>query len=339
MEAGGGKVVSRLEDFLGNARGILRGGSGSTYVRAAAEIAGRILPFAGAICIGAVLGYFLMSSFGAFLTDLNFGLRMAGLSGGLSVQQSLGAENAPTLKDFVDANPFGATLRKAEKAPEIKTPEKPKPPEPGPGESLKGVALSGTFPGIAALFTENKNERIVIRGDKINGYALVEVTPYDVVLSGDKEKVVLSLYYGPAQTPVTKGQGKTATVQPTPQSKEPPPAANEVKAATATEQGVIDRDLVNRMLMNPFDEMKRFRLRPKFEGAQASGIEVQWLDKESILTKLGVEQGDVLQSVNGIPIRNMGDVANAINSLMGGSRFDVQVVRGGAEMPLSYTVK
>ena len=112
-----------------------------------------------------------------------------------------------------------------------------------------------------------------------------------------------------------------------------------MKAATATEQGVIDRDLVNRMLMNPFDEMKRFRLRPKFEGAQASGIEVQWLDKESILTKLGVEQGDVLQSVNGIPIRNMGDVANAINSLMGGSRFDVQVVRGGAEMPLSYTVK
>ena len=94
-----------------------------------------------------------------------------------------------------------------------------------------------------------------------------------------------------------------------------------------------------KMSMNPFDEMKRFRLRPKFEGAQASGIEVQWLDKESILTKLGVEQGDVLQSVNGIPIRNMGDVANAINSLLGGSRFDVQVVRGGKETPLSYTVK
>lgn len=331
--------MSRFEDFLGNARGFLRGGSGSAYLNTSAAVAERVLPFVGAVCVGVVLGFFLMSSFGAFLTDLNFGLRMAGLSGGLSVQQSLGAENAPTLKDFVDANPFGATLRKAEKATEKKAAEKPKAADAGTGDGLKGVALSGTFPGIAALFTENKNERIVIRGDKINGYALVEVTPYDVVLSSDKDKMVLSLYYGPAQAPVTKGQGKTATVQPTPQSKEPTPGADEVKAATATEQGVIDRDLVNRMLMNPFDEMKRFRLRPKFEGAQASGIEIQWLDKESILTKLGVEQGDVLQSVNGIPIRNMGDVANAINSLLGGSRFDVQVVRGGKETPLSYTVK
>jgi hypothetical protein len=140
--------VSRFEDFLGNARGFLRGGSGSAYLNTSAAVAERVLPFAGAVCVGVVLGFFLMSSFGAFLTDLNFGLRMAGLSGGLSVQQSLGAENAPTLKDFVDANPFGATLRKAEKVLEKKSAEKPKPPEPGPGESLKGVVLSGTFPGL-----------------------------------------------------------------------------------------------------------------------------------------------------------------------------------------------
>jgi type II secretory pathway component PulC len=340
METGGGVVVPRFEELLGNARNTLRRGAGSHLPDAVVRFAEKIVPFVGAVCLGAILGYFLMRSLGMYLTDLNFALRATGIPDGRSARQSLAAENAPTLKDFVDANPFGATLRKVEPAAEKKSDAKAEDTSKAVAAAgLKDISLSGTFPGIAALFSEKGKERIVIRGDSLNGYSLVEVTPYDVVLSGDREIVVLSLYYGPTQPPVRKTPEKQETAKPTPQAQEKQPDGNEVKAATATEAGIIDRDLVNRMLMNPFDEMKRFRLRPKFEGAQASGIEVQWLDKESILTKLGVEQGDVLQSVNGIPIRNMGDVANAINSLMGGSRFDVQVVRNGKEMPLTYTVR
>jgi hypothetical protein len=43
--------------------------------------------------------------------------------------------------------------------------------------------------------------------------------------------------------------------------------------------------------------------------------------------------------VNGIPISNMGDVANAINSVMGGERFEVCVVRKDEPVQLNYVVR
>jgi len=91
--------------------------------------------------------------------------------------------------------------------------------------------------------------------------------------------------------------------------------------------------------MNPLDEMKKFRLRPKFDGDRALGVEVQWMDRNSFLESVGVEKGDVIQSVNGLEIRNMGDVVNVINSLMGGSAFDVQVLRGGTPVSLKYNIR
>ena len=91
--------------------------------------------------------------------------------------------------------------------------------------------------------------------------------------------------------------------------------------------------------MNPLDEMKKFRLRPAFDGGKALGVEVQWMDRGSFLESVGVEKGDVIQSVNGLEIRNMGDVVNVVNSLMGGDAFDVQVLRGGRPVSLKYNIR
>ena len=66
---------------------------------------------------------------------------------------------------------------------------------------------------------------------------------------------------------------------------------------------------------------------------------MQWLDEKSILTSLGVKAGDVVQSVNGVQIRNMGDVVNVINSLMTGNTFDVHVLRNGKPEMLNYNIR
>ena len=71
----------------------------------------------------------------------------------------------------------------------------------------------------------------------------------------------------------------------------------------------------------------------------AGGLEVQWIQNESILKRLGVQRGDIIKSVNGIPFTNMGDIANSLNSLMSSERFDVEVTRGGQSTALRYVVK
>ena len=94
--------------------------------------------------------------------------------------------------------------------------------------------------------------------------------------------------------------------------------------------------MVNSLVQNPFDELKRIRMRPN---EKAGGLEVQWIQNDSILRQLGVQRGDVIKSVNGIPFTNMGDIANSINSLINSERFDVEVTRGGKATALRYTVK
>ena len=82
------------------------------------------------------------------------------------------------------------------------------------------------------------------------------------------------------------------------------------------------------------EEMGRFRMRPKFVGNDLIGIEVQWIQNDSVLSKLGVQRGDILQSINGIPMKNMADITNAFISLMNANSFDVEVVRGDSTMNL-----
>ena len=109
-----------------------------------------------------------------------------------------------------------------------------------------------------------------------------------------------------------------------------------VVAATANQEGQISSEMVNQLIQNPFDELKKVRLRP---ANGAPGLQVQWIQNDSILRKLGVRKGDVIKSVNGIPFSNMADIANSISSLMSRERFDVEVTRRGKKTSLRYAVR
>jgi type II secretory pathway component PulC len=115
--------------------------------------------------------------------------------------------------------------------------------------------------------------------------------------------------------------------------------SNMIAAAPDGQAGVITQEDLNKLMMNPFEEMRKFRLRPKFEGNEPVGIEIQWIQNDSILGKLGVVKGDVLKSVNGIPTKNMDDITKAVNALMNGTRFDVEVIRDNAPINLTYMVR
>jgi len=93
---------------------------------------------------------------------------------------------------------------------------------------------------------------------------------------------------------------------------------------------------VEGLVTNPYDELKKFRIRPKFEENEPIGIEVQWIQDDSILNILGIQKSDVIKSINDIPVRNMGDITNMMNSLAEGSRFSAEIIRGNDIIELKY---
>ena len=236
-----------------------------------------------------------------------------------------------TLKDFVAGDPFltGA-------APSAAKAEEPSSRELTASElyELEGIRLAGTIPGNAIWVEEGGNQRVILQGEKLKGYDLLSVEDDRVILSRGPATVTVYLRYA--------GQNVAAAPPPPPQAPSrpaPAPAVPGVTAAGPGQKGSIPRETVNKLLLDPLDEMKKFRLRPKFDGEKALGVEVQWMDNASFLNALGVEKGDVIQTVNGLQIQSMGDVVNVINSLMGGSNFDVKVLRQGQTMDLNYNIK
>lgn len=243
---------------------------------------------------------------------------------------SKGESRESTLKDFVAGDPFltGA-------APSAAKVEEPSSKQLTASElyELEGIRLAGTLPGNAIWVEEGGKQRVILQGEKLKGYDLLYVEDDRVILSRGPATVTVYLRYAGREV-------AAAPLPPPPVARPTPaPALPGVTAAGPGQKGSIPRETVNKLLLDPLDEMKKFRLRPKFDGGKALGVEVQWMDNASFLNALGVEKGDVIQTVNGLEIKNMGDVVNVINSLMGGSNFDVKVLRQGQTMDLNYNIK
>ena len=238
------------------------------------------------------------------------------------------------LDGFLAANPFHISPQK----PDI--PEPPKPvveetPPPVVDTALEDVTLRGTLPGIGGWFEKDGKLTLLLIGKSIDRYRLNSVKYNEATFRQGRKRITKYLVYGPVpDKPKTEAPKVAAAPKPAPT----PPENNtgNVRAASENQEGEVPAEMVNSLVQNPFDELKRIRMRPN---DKAGGLEVQWIQNDSILKRLGVQRGDVIKSVNGIPFTNMGDIANSINSLMNSERFDVEVTRGGKSTALRYVVR
>lgn len=278
--------------------------------------------------IGGVMGMLISSSMSVILPQItashgmtNSAISSTGEGGTSSAQRGL--------TDFVAANPFKISAQKkaATPAPKPKVEVEPK----LSSTVLDNVILRGTLPGVGAWIERNGQTTLLLVGKTIERYRLSSVRYDQATFRRGHDTVKKYLTYGPVVA--------TPTPPPTPTRAQAAPStrnSGQVTAATSSSEGSISAEMVNNLVQNPFDELKRIRMRPNERGG---GLEVQWIQNDSILRQLGVQRGDIIRSVNGIPFTNMGDIANSINSLINSERFDVEVTRGGKATALRYTVK
>ena len=241
-----------------------------------------------------------------------------------------GRADAPTdgLDGFLAADPFHASPMKEP----VVVEEAESDDVPVPTGRLATAVLRGTLPGVAAWMEDEGQLRLILVGTSFDAYVLDEVTYREAVFARGDEVVVRELLFGEASK-------TTAAAAP---KAQPPTVAGvpmgDVVAPTDGQDGQIPAELVVSLVQDPFDELKKVRLRPR-EGDGESGLQIQWIQNDSILKRLGVQKGDVIRSVNGIPFTNMADIANSISSPMNSERFDVEVERGGAPTALRYVVR
>ncbi len=212
--------------------------------------------------------------------------------------------------------------------------------------SIGDLKLLGVVESSAnlALLSVRGNPAFVAEGDSVGSYRVSRITrDFVELLQGDKT-YRLFLDFGAIRR--ERGLLETPASGPSlPSGVEgasggsPPPPSGESTSSSGSGTSVVSRSLIDQMLANPYELMSAVRITPYLKDGNPVGFQVRHLKRDNLLAQLGVRNGDVIKSINGIPIRNVGDVMNTIQSLMNSPSISVEVERGGSTVNLSYEIR
>lgn len=192
---------------------------------------------------------------------------------------------------------------------------------------IDAFQLIGTVRPVAAWLEVDSKGSMVLKGQEYNGYTLTEVNSDNVVFSLDDEHYTLYLKYSSGSS---RPQKKRTESRP----QQQPASSNIQNAEFNGQDGTVSRELLHSLLMNPYDELGKLRLVPT-----NSGMIVESMRADSLLNELGVKPGDEITGINGISIKDVPSIMNAINSMMSGARLDFDVTRANQAGTLGYVVK
>ncbi|MCZ7586374.1 MAG: hypothetical protein M5R36_25290 [Deltaproteobacteria bacterium] len=104
-------------------------------------------------------------------------------------------------------------------------------------------------------------------------------------------------------------------------------------------QFVVSQDLFQEAFSNPAKIMKGAAVVPFFEKGGIAGFRLKRIRKNSVYSKLGLEQNDVLRRINGIEISGIDDIMKVMASMRDARRFSLDLTRNGQRRSFTYEVR
>ncbi len=198
------------------------------------------------------------------------------------------------------------------------------------GACLSNLTLKGT------LFTQSPNPLVIIEdsgtgqvimyelGDDINGFKVAGIRRGEVTLASPEGEYKLLFPYGGVF------------------QEDAPGLDNDDKWYHLTRQGntiTTDKETVAGAVSRARDIMRNIRIRPYSAEGKRSGIAITSLKETGILKEIGVKQGDIVKTVNGLTLNSPYQIFNAYRKLRNKDVITVNILRKGAPLDLTYRVE
>lgn len=100
----------------------------------------------------------------------------------------------------------------------------------------------------------------------------------------------------------------------------------------------VQRELVDKLLSNQAELMRAARVVPHEQNGQVVGVKLYGIRRKSLLGKLGLQNGDLLRTVNGFDMASPDSALQAYSKLRDASALSVAVTRRGRAMNIDYNV-
>jgi general secretion pathway protein C len=102
---------------------------------------------------------------------------------------------------------------------------------------------------------------------------------------------------------------------------------------------IVDQARLQQMIANPGQIMTDARLRPNTANGRQEGFALSEVKPNGIYQSLGLQDGDVLLRINEYDISNPERALQAFTALKGLDRVQIDLIRSGSRMTMTYQIK
>ncbi len=229
------------------------------------------------------------------------------------------------------------------------------PPSPGPGEAMAGVngavgapvptappsslKLRGTMAGVGgsglAMIDINGVTEVIAVGEEVAGMTLAEVNAYSARLEAPGRSQILEMDVATSlPAPVALPLPVAVDIDP---AATPAPAATPGDDGTPVGGAILTQTELRNILDNPGQFAGNgFRMKPVMRDGEIVGMRVTMRDASHPLARLGVQDGDIVRSLNGTALNGPEALSSIYRVLRNTSNLNFDVERNGA--PQNVTV-
>ena len=101
----------------------------------------------------------------------------------------------------------------------------------------------------------------------------------------------------------------------------------------------IERSLVTSLLANQAALMRSARVIPHEEGGRVVGVKLYGIRRSSLLGRLGIQNGDMLRTINGYDMTAPDSALEAYARLQNADRITISLARRGQDMSVDYSIR
>ena len=206
---------------------------------------------------------------------------------------------------------------------------------------LRGtVAENDPKSGVAVISDPQNGERAFRVGEEVaSGARLDAIYPDHVVLVHEGAEEVLNLPRDRNLAPgdIVRPVPATASSRSNPlAAASSAPVASDAAAPVQRVKAPADwQQTVARLRQNPDELAKRVQIVPVLEGGKLSGVRVSAGADAALLSQIGLRAGDVITSVNGLPVDSFARGEQILAGLKNSASVRVTVQRDGKPVDLS----
>jgi general secretion pathway protein C len=213
--------------------------------------------------------------------------------------------------------------------------ETPPPPSDINVEDLERTSLNLTLLGTvsgdektARAIIEDKTKRsqsLYKEGDTIQNAEIMRILRAKVILKVGEKNQVLTMEEKPTGS-------ASSRVKPS----RPSQSALQSEGTTTI---TLDAATVNKSLENITELLSQVRVRPHYKDGKADGLMLSQVKPNTIFTRLGLRNGDIIQDIDGEGIENPDDIMDFYEELRSGSSVSLGIQRRGKKKVVNYEFK